>query len=73
MNNRKLYIITLLLIPIFIVSIIYNSLDKKELKTNNITTKKQETAKANIINKDIKIKINKNNEILELNLEEYII
>ena len=77
MNKLKLYIITLILIPIFIISIIYNSLDKKELKSETITTteNKEKTTekKEQQLSSSIKIKINKNNKILELNLEEYII
>ena len=64
-----LYLTILILIPIFVVSIIYNSLlnDKTiEVEKNNITTK--EKSKTNL-----KIKINKNNKIVELDLEEYIV
>ena len=79
MNNLKLYIITLILIPTFTVSIIYNSLEKKEFKYTEIKTtlnkknidltkKKEQNLSSNI-----KIKINKNNKILDLNLEDYII
>lgn len=78
MNNIKLYIITLILIPIFAISIIYISLENKELKYNTTTSttkklKKQITTKETKLDSNIKIKINNNNEILELNLEEYII
>ena len=70
-KTLPLYIITLILIPIFIISIIYNSIDKKELnivkKITNVTTTKKPKSKI------IKIKINKNNNIEEINLEEYII
>jgi len=74
-KNYILYLITLILIPIFVVSIIYNSIDKKELKRNEkreleeIITKTTKTNKE----KNIKIRINKNNEIQEINLEEYIV
>ena len=63
MKRINLYFITLVLIPIFVVSIIYNSIDKNELTTKEkeikqetekvITTKKTEE-------KNIVIKINKN-------------
>lgn len=76
MKRINLYFITLILIPTFVVSIIYNSIDKKELKTTEkeirqetskvITTKKTEE-------KNIVIKINKNNEIQKINLEDYIV
>ena len=76
MKRINLYFITLILIPTFVVSIIYNSIDKNELKTNEkeikqetekvITTKKTEE-------KNIVIKINKNNEIQKINLEDYIV
>ena len=66
-KNLLLYIIVLILIPIFVVSIIYKSLDNEKLD-NDI---KKTTSKE--ISSSIKIKINKNTEIKELNLEEYII
>ena len=67
-KNLLLYIIVLILIPIFVVSIIYKSLMISEPKKESIirTTK-------NVINSNIKIKVNKNNYIEELDLEEYII
>lgn len=67
-NNLLLYIITLILIPIFVVSIIYKSIDIKELESNNKTTIKTKELKP-----EIKIKVNKNNEIKEINLEDYIV
>lgn len=66
-KNLLLYIIVLILIPIFVVSIIYKSLDNEKLD-NDI---KKTTTKE--ISSSITIKINKNNEIKELDLEEYII
>ena len=74
-----LYLITLVLIPVFVVSIFYQSIkneSEEEIITNvintpttqDITTKQIETLDSNI-----KIKINKNNEIQELTLEEYIV
>ena len=66
-KNLLLYIIVLILIPIFVVSIIYKSLDNEKLD-NDI---KKTTSKE--ISSSIKIKINKNNKIKELDLEEYII
>ena len=66
-KNLLLYIIVLILIPIFVVSIIYKSLNKEKLD-NDI--KKTTTNK---ISSSMKIKINKNNSVLELDLEEYII
>ena len=66
-KNLLLYIIVLILIPIFVVSIIYKSLDNEKLD-NDI---KKTTSKE--ISSSITIKINKNNEIKELDLEGYII
>ena len=70
-KNLLLYIIILLLIPIFVISIIYNGeikQESKDKKTTESTNKKIEEQQ-----KDIVIKINKDNEIKEINLEEYII
>lgn len=80
-KNFILYIVVLILIPIFVVSIIYKSLSidynineskitsviktTKIIKNTSTTSKKEE--------QDIKIKININNEVKELNLEEYIV
>ena len=66
-KNLLLYIIVLILIPIFVVSMIYKSLDNEKLD-NDI---KKTTSKE--ISSSITIKINKNNKIKELDLEEYII
>lgn len=77
-KNITLFILTLVLIPIFVISIIYKSL-KEEIKENtdlkpkitsvtNTTTKEYKE-----VEKDIKVKINKNNKIEELNLEDYIV
>lgn len=74
-KNLLLYLIVLILIPIFVVSIIYKSLDKGEIKSNNTTTTviKNTTKINNSQQQPITITINKNNEIKTLNLEEYII
>ncbi len=76
-KNIILYLVTLILIPSFVVSIIYKSLsleqnDYKKTKSNEekITTVINEKTKEE---KTIKIKINKNNNLLELNLEDYIV
>lgn len=66
-KNLLLYITILILIPIFVVSIMYKSLNDNELKKENTTTTTSTTTSS------ITIKINKNNEIKEINLEEYII
>ncbi len=66
-KNLLLYIIVLILIPIFVVSIIYKSLSNEKIH-NDI---KQPTTRE--ITSYIKIKINKNKEIKEIDLEEYII
>ena len=76
MKRINLYFITLILIPTFVVSMIYNSVDKNELKTNKKelkpeTTKVITTTKTE--EKNIIIKINKNNEIQKINLEDYIV
>lgn len=69
-KNLLLYITILILIPIFVVSIMYKSLNDNELKNENNTTT---TSTTNKTTSSITIKINKNNEIKEINLEEYII
>lgn len=69
-KNLLLYITILILIPIFVVSIMYKSLNDNELKKENTTTTTSTTTKTT---SSITIKINKNNEIKEINLEEYII
>lgn len=77
-KNITLFILTLVLIPIFVISIIYKSLEK-EIKENtdlkpkitsvtNTTTKEYKE-----VEKEIKVKIKKNNKIEELNLEDYIV
>ena len=71
MKRISLYFIILILIPIFVVSIIYNSIDKKELKSNEIIPKKETTkviTTKKTEEKNIVIKINKNNEIQKINL-----
>lgn len=81
-KNLLLYIVVLILIPVFVVSIIYKSLsvdiDNNEPKITSVITKqttqkqtKESTSKKEESN--IKIRINKNNEIKELNLEDYIV
>jgi len=74
-KTALLYFITLILIPIFVVSIIYKSVDKKEFlkenNTNRLTTQKHNNKE--IKTKELTIKINKNNEIKKIKLEEYII
>lgn len=77
-KNITLFILTLVLIPIFVISIIYKSL-KEEIKENTdlkpkITSVTNTTKKEyKEVEKDIKVKINKNNKIEELNLEDYIV
>jgi len=61
-----LYILVLILIPTFVVSIIYKSMNSS---VNN-ETKKNKSANTET---KINIKINKNNEVIEIDLEEYII
>lgn len=79
-NRLLLYFITLILIPVFVVSLFYNEIKKEQqevVRTNETTTQTTETTtttkKVELLDSDIKIKINKNNEIKELNLEEYIV
>ena len=77
-KNITLFILTLVLIPIFVISVIYKSLEE-EIKENtdlkpkitsvtNTTTKEYKE-----VENEIKVKINKNNKIEELNLEDYIV
>lgn len=81
-KNLLLYIVVLILIPVFVVSIIYKSLsvdiDNNETEittviTKQITKKETKETTSKIEESNIKIKINKNNEIKELNLEDYIV
>ena len=78
-NRLLLYFITLILIPVFVVSLFYNEIKKEQqevVTTNETTTQTTTTTttkKVELLDSDIKIKINKNNEIKELNLEEYIV
>lgn len=78
-NRLLLYFITLILIPVFVVSLFYNSIkdeytENKIVENNTTTTKTTTTTKkVELLESDIKIIINKNNEIKELNLEEYIV
>ena len=65
-RSLLLYIITLILIPIFVISIIFNLSSKEKILTENKSTTEK-------TKKYIKIKINKNNNIIELDLEDYII
>lgn len=73
-KTNFLYFLTLILIPLFAVSIIYNSVDKKELsiKETTETEIKKVTTKINK-QKEIIIRINKDNEIKKINLEDYIV
>jgi len=70
-----LYITTLILIPIFVISLFYNSIKKEMIEEPIKTSTKQPitTSKKELLESDIKIKINKNNQVKELNLEEYIV
>ena len=74
-KNFYLFITILILIPTFVVSIIFKSL--KNEQTNNITPIVTTTEKITTViqkeKKDIKVSINKDGEVKELNLEEYII
>lgn len=73
-KNLILYIITLILIPIFVISIIYTSIDKEELKSNtNLKTTQNIKTTTKLPDSELTIKVNKNNSIQELALEEYII
>ena len=70
-KNIYLYIITLILIPILVVSIIYKSLDKEVILKNIAIETTKKIAKKQT--KEIIVKINKVNKIQNINLEEYII
>lgn len=85
-KNLVIYIIILVLIPVFVISIMYKSLDKNNMQNieerkiilESIVTKKQTTTTkiTSVIKptkKDINIKIKKNDNILELNIEDYIV
>ena len=74
-KNFILFITILILIPTFVVSIIFKSLDNNVNKniSNKTTSNNIITTVINTKVKKIKIKINKNNEINELNLEDYIV
>jgi len=72
-----LYFITLFLIPVFVVSIFYrlHKNEDKEIKDYDevLTTVNSKQDKEESLDSKIKIKINKNNDIKEISLEEYII
>ena len=74
-KNFYLFITILILIPTFVLNIIFKSL--KNEQTNNITPIVTTTEKITTViqkeKKDIKVSINKDGEVKELNLEEYII
>ena len=70
-KNLLLYIIVLILIPIFVVSIIYKSLNSEQEEITQKTPTQPKINKEQL--SSITIKINKNNEIKKLDLEEYII
>ena len=74
-KNFYLFIAILILIPTFVVSIIFKSL--KNEPTDNITSIVTTTKKITTViqkeQKNIKVSINKDGEVKELNLEEYII
>lgn len=77
-KNITLFILTLVLIPIFVISIIYKSLEKEikentDLKSKITTVTNTTTKEYKEVEKEIKVKINKNNKIEELNLEDYIV
>ena len=75
-KNFILFITILILIPTFVVSIIFKSLNNDQNKNDNTQTSTTNNKITTVIEnkKDsIKIKINKNNEIQELNLEDYIV
>ena len=94
------YFTTLILIPVFVVSVVYNSLKQeqnnieintqnvsveKEIKKETIELEKEEPKEKTIeikteedkeqpnLDANYKVRINKNNNVSELDLEEYII
>ena len=75
-KSLMLYLLSLVLIPVLVVSTFYNMLLKYENKIddsnieNNIL---EDETKKNNLESDITIKINNNNNIEELSLEEYIV
>ena len=75
-KNIILYIITLILIPTLVISIIYHTLNnniKKEEDNIRVTTEKITTVIKDKQQTNKTIKIIKNNELKELNLEDYIV
>ena len=71
-RNFYLLITILILIPTFAVSIVFKSTKNKNISELTLTTKKDNSEKiTTVITK--KIKVNKNNEIIELNLDDYIV
>ena len=77
-KNITLFILTLVLIPIFVISIIYKSLkegikENTDLKPKITSVTNTTTKEYKEVEKEIKVKITKNNKIEELNLEDYIV
>ena len=74
-KNFYLFITILILIPTFVVSIIFKSLKNEQTDNNTpiVTTTDKITTVIQETKKDIKVSINKDGEVKELNLEEYII
>ena len=74
-KNFIIFIAILVLIPTFVASLLFSESKVSYASNTEITgvinnTEKKETNKKE---KEITIKVNKNNEVLELNLEDYIV
>lgn len=65
-----IYLLILVFIPVLVVSTFYNMLLKYE---NNNEVNKEEVETNYNLESDYSIKVNKNNNIIELSLEEYIL
>ena len=70
-KNFYIFIIVLILIPTFVASIVFKSTKEETNEIITATTKITTVIKNK--KSETKIKVNKNNEVLELDLEDYIV
>ena len=72
-KNFYIFITILILIPTFVISIIFKSLTNEKDDSITTTATNKITTVINKSKNNIRIKINKDNNIQELDLEEYIV
>ena len=76
MKNKILILVILFLLPISIIAFLVNAKEEKEPDSKNITINEYNFETINNLEpltSDIKIKVNVNNEVKEMNLEQYLI